>query len=95
MSYPGNGTLTDPNAGTPGVMASSDGLDRQLTITTSSRVPSTKVPKTTKPWKNTRAIVATVATGTAIAVALWFSYFAARVMVRAIKGRRYRRQAGM
>ena len=95
MSHPGNGTVTDPNAGTPGMMVPSDSLDKQLTITTASRVPSTKVPKTSKPWKNTRAIVAGIATGTAIAVALWFSYFATRIMVRAIKGRRYRRQAGM
>ena len=93
MSYPGNGTITNPIAGTPRIMVSSDGLDEQLTITTASKAPSTKVPKTPKPWNNAREIVASVATGLAIALALWLIYFAIRVLVRALRGRRYRRQA--
>ena len=95
MFYPDNGTIYDPTARTPRIMVSSDSLNRQLTITTTSRAPSTKVPKMPKKWKKTKGMVKGVATGTAIAVALWFSYFAARVLMRAVKGRRYRRQAGM
>ena len=95
MSHAGNSTNADSNAEIPRLMVSSDGLNEQLTKTTTSRARSTKVPKTSKPWYNTRAIAASVATGTAIAVALWCSYFIARVLMRAVKGRRYRRQAGM
>ena len=95
MSRPGNGTTIDPTAETPKMMVSSGSLDKKLIITTATRAPSTKVPKTSKPWNNTRGIVATIATGTVIAVALWLSYFYIRVLMRAIKGRRYRRQAGM
>ena len=93
MSYPDNGTITDPTAGTPRVMVSSDGLDEQLTITTASKAPLTKVPKTSKPGIDTRGVVASVATGLAIALALWLTYFAIRVLMRALRGRRYRRQA--
>ena len=95
MSHPNNSTNADSNAETPRLMVPFDGRNEQLTVITTLRARSAKVPKTFKPWYNTRAIVASVATGTAIAVALWFSYFAARVLMRAVKGRRYRRQAGM
>ena len=95
MSYLGNGISKDLTAAAPRMIVSSESLNRKLIITITSRAPSTKVRKTLKPWKHIRGLVKSLATATAIAVALWFSYFAARVLMRAVKRRRYRRQAGI
>ena len=74
MSYSQNSTITDPPAGIPRVLISSYGLHGRLTATAASRIPSTRAPKTTKPYISW--IVESVATGTAVAVSLWISYFA-------------------
>ena len=60
--------------------------------TTPSSAPASNAPETSKPWNNTRGVLASIAIGTAVAVGLWLSYFASRVIVRAIKGRQDRRR---
>lgn len=93
MPYGGNSTITNPAAGNPRMLILSYGSNGRLAAAAASRTPSTRAPKTTKPY--TRIIVASLATGTAVAVSLWISYFVFRVLMRAIKGRRYRREAGI
>lgn len=98
MSHTSDSFITGPTAESlHDIAETSNTFERRSdvvtkTATTTSSALATNVPKAPKSWNNTRGFLASVAIGVAIALGLWLGYFAVRVMVRAIKGRRDRRR---
>ena len=98
MSHTSDSFITGPTADLlDDIAETSNTFERRsdvvtTTARTTSSAPATNVPMTPKPWENTRGVVAGLAKGAAVALGMWLGYFAVRVMVRAIKGRRDRRR---